>query len=73
MQSRRNIPYAIKCLAILVVLLAASIGALPQEVEAAGREYYVDSVGGSDANAGTSEGAAWKSLAKVNGSAFQAG
>ena len=35
--------------------------------------YYVDSVGGSDGNAGTSSGAAWQSLAKVNGITFSGG
>jgi hypothetical protein len=35
--------------------------------------YYVDAVDGSDANAGTSAGAAWKSLAKVNAATFAAG
>src|SRR5437016_3591468 len=35
--------------------------------------YYVDSVQGSDANAGTSPAAAWKSLAKVNATTFLPG
>ncbi len=35
--------------------------------------YYVDSAGGDDANLGTSQGAPWKSLAKVNGKTFQPG
>src|SRR5215831_5968084 len=28
--------------------------------------YYIDSVGGNDANAGTSTGAAWRTVSKVN-------
>ena len=35
--------------------------------------YYVDATGGSDSNAGTSSSVPWKSLAKVNGTTFQAG
>ncbi|CAM5465463.1 hypothetical protein [Leifsonia shinshuensis] len=35
--------------------------------------YYVDSVGGSDTNAGTSSSTAWKSLGKVNATSLAAG
>lgn len=35
--------------------------------------YYVDSVGGSDSNAGTSESQPWRTLAKVNATNFQPG
>ncbi len=35
--------------------------------------YYVDQTGGADSNAGTSTGAAWKTIAKVNASSFAAG
>jgi hypothetical protein len=35
--------------------------------------YYVDSVSGNDANAGTSEDSAWQTIAKVNASPFAAG
>ncbi len=35
--------------------------------------YYVSSSGGSDSNAGTSSGAAWQTLAKVNGQTFLPG
>lgn len=35
--------------------------------------YYVDSINGNDANAGTSSSAAWKTLGKVNGSKFAPG
>lgn len=38
-----------------------------------GTTYYVDSVGGNDNNAGTSQTAAWKTLAKVNGITFLPG
>ncbi|MCS5497438.1 right-handed parallel beta-helix repeat-containing protein [Cnuibacter physcomitrellae] len=40
---------------------------------AAGTTYYVDATGGSDTNTGTSESAAWKSLAKVNALTASAG
>jgi hypothetical protein len=39
----------------------------------AGRTFYVDSRQGSDANAGTSPAAAWKSLEKVNATLFHPG
>jgi hypothetical protein len=38
-----------------------------------GRQFYIDNVAGSDSNSGTASSAAWKSLTKVNGAAFQAG
>jgi hypothetical protein len=36
-------------------------------------QYYVDAVGGSDSNAGTSSSAPWKTLSKVNNTTFQPG
>jgi len=38
-----------------------------------GATYYVDNSAGADANAGTSEGAAWATIVKVNASSFSAG
>lgn len=35
--------------------------------------YYVDSVGGNDANSGTDINAPWKTLANVNGTTFESG
>jgi hypothetical protein len=35
--------------------------------------YYVSSSAGNDSNSGTATSAAWKTLAKVNGSTFVAG
>jgi len=35
--------------------------------------YYVDATGGNDSSDGLSQGTAWKSIAKVNGSTFAAG
>jgi hypothetical protein len=35
--------------------------------------YYVDATGGSDANSGTSQAAAWQTVAKVNAGSFAAG
>jgi hypothetical protein len=36
-------------------------------------DYYVDATGGDDSNAGTSTGAAWQTISKVNGVSFSAG
>lgn len=36
-------------------------------------DYYVDFTGGDDSNAGTSKGAAWKNVSKVEGTSFSAG
>jgi len=41
--------------------------------EAEGTVYYVDDTGGSDDNSGTSAGAAWQSLDKVNATTFAPG
>jgi hypothetical protein len=35
--------------------------------------YYVDDVGGADGNSGTSAGAAWQTLTKVNSKTFLPG
>ncbi len=35
--------------------------------------YYVDSVGGNDGNAGTSSGAAWQTVTKINATTFSPG
>jgi hypothetical protein len=51
-------------LALLAGIVAGPSSASP--AAAAGSTIYVDPVGGSDANAGTTESAPWKSLAKVN-------
>jgi hypothetical protein len=45
----------------------------PAPVPGGGRQFYVDSVSGSDSSSGTSSTSPWKSLAKVNGSSFQPG
>ena len=41
--------------------------------EAAGTTYYIDAANGDDANAGTSENAAWKSFANVDDLTLEAG
>ncbi|GLX66678.1 family 16 glycoside hydrolase [Paenibacillus glycanilyticus] len=56
---------------LLLTGLLSGIGG--QVAEAAGNTYYVDSSGGRDSAAGTSEGAAWKSLTKVNSMTFSPG
>ncbi|NTV30875.1 hypothetical protein HGA91_02755 [candidate division WWE3 bacterium] len=40
---------------------------------AAGTTYYVDSVSGNDANSGTTESTAWKTLTAINSRSFQPG
>jgi uncharacterized protein YjdB len=60
-------------LGIVIVAACFMPGAAPSTVYAAGSVYYVDSVGGDDANAGTASGSAWKTLSKVNGTVFQPG
>jgi Right handed beta helix region len=43
------------------------------QAESAPATYYVDSRGGNDAHAGTTPGAAWKNLEKVNATTFHPG
>ena len=52
------------CGFLVAALLAASAPAAT---------YYVDASGGSDSAAGTSTGAAWKTISKVNGRSYQPG
>ncbi len=53
---------------LLIVIFGLISGAL-----ASGTTYYVSSSSGSDANSGTSAGAAWASVAKVNAQSLQPG
>lgn len=50
----------------LILFLSPMLLIKPDMVSAAGTTYYVDSAGGNDSNNGTSSGAAWQSLSKVN-------
>ncbi len=52
--------------AALVLVLGLLSGATATPAQAADATYYVDAAAGADTNAGTSEGAPWKSLAMVN-------
>jgi len=54
----------------VLACLAAAVLGLPA---AAGKTYYVDNTAGSDAKNGLSEGAAWKTLDKVNAASFAPG
>jgi hypothetical protein len=54
----------IRVMVVACALLVAPAGATT---------YYVDSVGGVDANGGTTTNTAWKTLTKVNGTTFQPG
>lgn len=70
-----TIKKAISVLAI-IALMISSMFAVPSEVKAdeTGTNYYVDSIKGSDSNAGTSQSAPWKTLDKVNSkTAFEPG
>ncbi len=58
-------------LSILACLLIGSLA--PVRLQAAGTNYYVDSAGGSDSNAGTSPTSPWKTLANVNNRTFAPG
>ncbi|WP_447587409.1 right-handed parallel beta-helix repeat-containing protein [Microbacterium lacticum] len=59
---------------VLAVVVATAGGVLAaQPASAAPNTFYVDSVNGSDAAAGTSASTAWKSLAPVNAHTFTAG
>jgi hypothetical protein len=61
----RDRVFIVGLLAILALTCFAGV--------AGGTTYYVSSSAGSDLNAGTSSNAPWKTLAKVNGTALQAG
>jgi hypothetical protein len=54
-------------------LVASTFLVIAQPAWALNTTYYVDAVAGSDANAGTSPGAAWKTLAKLNATTFGPG
>ncbi|MDQ6419552.1 carbohydrate binding domain-containing protein [Paenibacillus sp. LHD-117] len=58
---------------IYLTVLALAFSAICFAVSAAAATYYVDATNGSDANAGTGTGTAWKTLNKVNGTTFQPG
>lgn len=58
---------------VLCIALFASLFTYNAGAENAGQVYYVDSVCGSDTNAGTSPASAWRSLSKVNASEFAPG
>jgi hypothetical protein len=59
--------------AVGLALAALGPGTAALASPAAAVTYYVDSSAGNDANAGTTTGTAWRSLAKVNAFAFQPG
>ncbi len=60
-------------LAILMLVAGLSGVLAPRPVLAAGTNYYVDSVNGSDTNSGTAPSSPWKTLTKIQGYAFQPG
>lgn len=59
-------------LVVVILVLAGLPTGMVGAVEL-GNTYYVDSVGGNDENAGTSESSPWQSLDKVNATSFQPG
>ncbi|WP_433011901.1 hypothetical protein [Kribbella sp. CA-294648] len=64
-----------KLAAVPVLVLSAALLTAPAAAHAttAAATYYLDSSAGNDSAAGTSSATAWRSLAKVNGFAFQPG
>ncbi|MEI8343297.1 MAG: coagulation factor 5/8 type domain-containing protein, partial [Verrucomicrobiota bacterium] len=63
----KSLAIPLRALRILAVALTLGLS------EGKAADYYVDNTGGSDANAGTSAGAAWQTLAKVSATTFQPG
>ncbi len=66
-----------KSLRILSVFLCVAITltsfSFAASAQAVGTTYYVDSIGGSDSNSGTSENDAWKTLVKADSFTYSAG
>ncbi|MCL6456681.1 MAG: carbohydrate binding domain-containing protein [Gorillibacterium sp.] len=60
-------------LAFIITAAAAVFVAAPSPAQAAGATYYIDALGGNDANPGTAQATAWKTLEKVNRTVFQPG
>lgn len=67
MRSHHGYPAAATAIVGAIMLLFAA------PAFAVNTTYYVDASGGSDGNAGTTEAAAWKTLAKVNATTFSQG
>ncbi|MDQ6423637.1 discoidin domain-containing protein [Paenibacillus sp. LHD-117] len=61
--------FTVICMFFTMVLVLSPIST----VSAANTTYYVDSVAGNDSNNGTSTSTPWKTLSKVNATAFGAG
>ncbi|MFE4570752.1 CBM96 family carbohydrate-binding protein [Paenibacillus chitinolyticus] len=59
--------------AVLFLSLFVNVFYDVKPARASGTAYYVDSAAGNDANSGTSQAQAWKTLAKVNATTFQPG
>ncbi len=57
----------------VILVLSVFLGIPPQAAFAAGTTYYVDAAAGDDGNGGTTQGTAWKTLDKVNSTAFAPG
>src|SRR5690242_1560281 len=75
----RHLRVLLACIAALAVLGTANMQAAGQVFvplivsPVPSKGYYVDCTGGNDANSGTSESAAWKSLAKARAAALLPG
>jgi hypothetical protein len=61
------------CLSVMAFVACTAQAGEGDSVAAKGSTYYVDARKGDDANAGTSEAKAWKTLAKANAAAFGPG
>ena len=64
---------AIRCIALFALFFGIVSATTGATVAAGGTTYYLDDLGGSDSNLGTSPSTAWKSLARANASVLQSG
>ncbi len=70
---KKHLAKVLSTLVVGLLLLSLSLPGGKAVVHADNKAYYVDAVGGNDANSGLSESAPWKTVAKVNSTTFQPG
>ena len=63
----------LRVLAVSAVLTTSAALTIQPAAAAGSTTYYIDATAGSDTNAGTSPGAAWQTLAKVDATTFNPG
>ena len=69
----RPIATPTKAATIFIAMVVLFFGLFSFVAQAKAATYYVDAENGNDSNAGTSEGSAWETISKVNGSSFSPG